>query len=93
MKYTVKPGDLVNCKGSAATVIRAMKSTRLFRGFGSCYRLRLDDEPGKGPCTCEACGEACSQIPEDAFASMLERSTRQKRQPRPLTFVPATSAA
>jgi len=78
MKYSVKPGDLLACKGKASDVIRAMKSTRLFRGFGSCYKLKLDTEP-KAPCTCDACGEVASMIPEDVLANAFEKSSRMRR--------------
>lgn len=81
MKYAVKGTDLVESKASASAVIRAMKSTRLFRGFGTCYGRAKELEPLKAPCTCDSCQEVCSYIPEDVLATMHERNFRSRRAP------------
>jgi len=64
MKYTVKADDLIECEGNAGEVIHAMTKVRLFRGFGSCYRLKLDEEELKSPTPCE-CGAVGCWRPEE----------------------------
>jgi hypothetical protein len=72
MKYAVKPGALLDSKGSAAQVIAAMKGTRLFSGFGNCYGLKLDDEP-RGTQPCSNCGNIDGWLPEDIVRSREEK--------------------
>lgn len=74
MKYAVKPGALLECKGSALAVIRAMKGTRLFSGFGSCYGAKLDDQsqPRK---PCLECGMQDGYVPEAAWRKETEIRT------------------
>jgi len=65
IKYTLKGQDLVECEGEASEAIDAIQRVRLYRGFGSCYRLKLDEEVERTPCACEKCG--CIQWePEEA---------------------------
>lgn len=71
MKYAVKPSDLVESKGRATDVIDAMKRTRLFRGFGSCYRLKLADVP-REPTPCE-CGACRSYVPAKVLDAREQR--------------------
>lgn len=82
-KYSVKPGDLLKCKSRAADLIRAMARCRLFRGFGKCYKLKLDERE-KRKCTCELCGEHCSKIPETVLEEMRLKSFANRRAPRSL---------
>jgi len=82
MKYAVKAGDLLKSRGSAAAVIDAMKSVRMFRGFGSCFRLKLDDEAPKEPCTCAACGCAGTIMPEEVLERMERFSAKKQRRKR-----------
>lgn len=81
IKYTLKGEDLAKCEGEAGELIDAMKKVRLYRGFGSCYRLKLDEEAERKPCACETCGciqwepEECEQARELSAA----RKERRKR--------------
>jgi len=82
MKYTVEPSALIECKGSASEAIYAMNKVRLFRGFGSCYRLKLDDEV-KEPSMCD-CGECNSWRPETIVEARIagprmERAERARK--------------
>lgn len=81
MKYAVKAGDLLSARGSAAEIIDAMRSVRLFRGFGSCYRLKLDEQP-KEPCPCGNCGALKSMMPEDVLERMEKFASRKQRRKR-----------
>jgi len=65
MKYAVKPGALLESEGRASDVIRAMERTRLFRGFGSCAKLKLDTPREPSVCECGACN---SFVPEESQA-------------------------
>jgi hypothetical protein len=76
MKYAVKPSALVESHGSATEVIDAMKRTRLFRGFGSCHKLKLDDVP-RDPVPCE-CGACKSYLP----AKILDERDRRREEKR-----------
>jgi len=81
MKYTVKATDLVTCGGSAAAVIDAMTKVRLFRGFGSCFKLKLDEQV-KEPCPCAECGALRSVMPESVVESRelrAHKNTKRKR--------------
>lgn len=86
MKYCVKPGDLLKKTTNASEAIYEMKGRRLFFGFGTCFRLKLD-EP-KRPTPCE-CGEFGSLMPEFVVEAMRKRETSKwhytegpKRAPR-----------
>lgn len=81
MKYAVKAGDLLACQGSAAEIIDAVRAVRLFRGFGSCYRLKLDEQP-KEPCPCGNCGALRSMMPEDVLERMETLTARKQRRKR-----------
>jgi hypothetical protein len=67
IKYTLKGEDLVKCKGRASELIDAMKSVRLYRGFGNCFRVKVEDKVERTPCPCSSCGciqwepEECEQ--------------------------------
>ena len=80
MKYAVKPGALLEARGSAAQAIAAMKGTRLFTGFGSCYGLKLEDEP-RGTAPCDNCGNTDGWLPEEIVRSREEkrREARARR--------------
>lgn len=81
MKYTVKASDLIACAGRAADVIDAMKSVRLFRGFGSCFKLKLDEQI-KEPCPCAECGALSSLRPESVLQEMELRARHQAKKRR-----------
>jgi hypothetical protein len=74
MKYTVKAEDMVEHKGRATEVVNAMKGTRLFRGFGTCAKLKLDDDEPREPSVCE-CGAVGCVRPEH----VIEKSARFAR--------------
>jgi len=81
MKYAVKAGDLLATRGSAAEIIDAMRSVRLFRGFGTCYRLKLDEEP-KEPCPCGNCGALRSLMPEEVLERKERYDAKKQRRKR-----------
>lgn len=77
MKYAVKPGDLLRCKGSASELIRALKGRRLFRPFGNQHGRRIDDDDeteNAAPCACSKCGATGSLRPEHVAAMILRGS-------------------
>jgi diadenosine tetraphosphate (Ap4A) HIT family hydrolase len=79
MKYSIKPADLLAPKIRASTAIDAMTRVRMFRGFGSCYKLTVPDEEEKLPCACPGCGIAGTMMPESVIEEMLLRQREKKR--------------
>jgi len=85
MKYAVKPADLLECKERARDVVAAMKSVRMFRPFGNCHKLKLDDVV-RAPCQCEECGLTGTFVPDHVLEQReknaewkLHKSTRKRR--------------
>jgi len=78
MKYAVKPGALLECESSASEAIDAMTGTRLFSGFGSCYRLKLDDDAPSESRPCESCGEHGGWLPTALVESQRERERESR---------------
>lgn len=71
LKYSVKAGDLIECEGNPAMLIRAMDGCRLVTSFGSLYRIKLDeDEKVKEPIPCETCNATKTMIPHEVFVKM-----------------------
>jgi len=81
IKYTVKGEDLAKCEGKVSEVIDAMKGVRLFIGFGSCYRVKIEAEEKRTPCACEKCG--CIQWePEECEQRRELHAARKERRKR-----------
>lgn len=81
IKYTLKGEDLAKCEGSAGQLIDALKKVRLYRGFGSCYRLKPEELEERTPCACEKCG--CVQwIPEELHQEQEYRAAKKDRRRR-----------
>lgn len=73
MKYAVEPESLIESKGKASTVIRAMARTRLFRGFGTMYKRGKELEEPKKKCACEECKALSSYVPESVLDEREKR--------------------
>jgi hypothetical protein len=74
LKYSVKPGDLINCKEPIGDLIRLMGAARLVSSWGSCYGKNLVDEeeqPYAGA-MCE-CGCTGTFLPDMVIDRMIGR--------------------
>ena len=80
LKYTVKPGSLVESPDKIGDAIRAISAGRLVAAFGTLYNMRkeLRDET-RPSLPCEDCGAVGAWLTDDAIAGIMGAARRDRK--------------
>lgn len=72
LKYSVKGSDLLECKDRIGPLIKVLQMTRMVTTFGTCYRLKPEEDEEKKVCSCGNC-KSPTWVPEDVAMALARR--------------------